>query len=78
MGHRCYLGMKHPFQNMCDHFNDKAEKRRPPSHFSGHDVYEMVKNVHVVLDKRKREKKGKKGKKVVVEEDEMWKKQSIF
>jgi hypothetical protein len=63
---------------MCDHFNGKAEKRHPPLHFSGHDIYEMVKNVHVILSKRKREKKGKKGKKVVVEEDEMWKKQSIF
>jgi hypothetical protein len=78
MGHRRYLGMKHPFRNMCDHFNGKAEKRRPPPHFSGHDVYEMVKNVHVVLGKRKGEKKGKRGKKVVVEEDDMWKKQSIF
>jgi hypothetical protein len=56
---------------MCDHFNGKAEKRRPPPYFLGHDV-------HVFLGKRKREKKGKKGKKVVVEKDEMWKKQSIF
>jgi hypothetical protein len=63
---------------MCDHFNGKAEKRRPPPQFSGRDVYGMVKNVHVVLSKRKRKKKRKKGKKVIIEEDEMWKKQSIF
>jgi hypothetical protein len=56
MGHRRYLGMKHPFRNMCDHFNGKAKKRHPPPYFSGHDAYEMVKNVHVVLGKRKREK----------------------
>jgi hypothetical protein len=38
---------------------------------TGHEVYEMVKDVYVVLGKRKRTDKN-------TEEDDMWKKQSIF
>jgi hypothetical protein len=45
--------MKHPFWNMKDQFNGNTEKRHPPPHFIGHEVYEMVKNVHVILSKRK-------------------------
>jgi hypothetical protein len=30
MGHRHYIPMKHPFQNMKDQFNGNTEKRRPP------------------------------------------------
>jgi hypothetical protein len=56
---------------MKDQFNGNTEKRRPPPHLTGHEVYEMVKNVHVVLGKRKRTAKSN-------EEDDMWKKQSIF
>jgi hypothetical protein len=37
-----------------DQFNGKTEKRLPPSHLIGHEVYDMVKDVHVILDKRKR------------------------
>jgi hypothetical protein len=54
MGHRCYIPMKHLFQNMKDQFNGNTEKRSPPPHLIGHEVYEIVKNVHVVLGKRKR------------------------
>jgi hypothetical protein len=54
MGHRCYIPMKHQFQSMKDQFNGNTEKSRPPPHLTGHEVYEMVKDVHVVLDKRKR------------------------
>jgi hypothetical protein len=39
---------------MKDQFNGNTEKRRPPPHLIGHEVYEMVKDVHVVLGKRKR------------------------
>jgi hypothetical protein len=60
-----------PFQNMKDQFNGNTEKRHPPPHLIGHEVYEMVKNAHVVLSKRKRTAKNNK-------EDDMWKKQSIF
>jgi hypothetical protein len=51
--------------------NLRIMKRCPPPHLTGHEVYEMVKNVHVVLGKRKRTAKNN-------EEDDMWKKQSIF
>jgi hypothetical protein len=46
--------MKHPFQSMKDKFNGNTEKKCPPPHLTGHEVYEMVKDVHVVLGKRKR------------------------
>jgi hypothetical protein len=54
MGHRCYIPMKLSFQSMKDKFNGNNEKRHPPPHLTGHEVYEMVKDVHVVLGKRKR------------------------
>jgi hypothetical protein len=71
MGHRRYISMKHQFYSMKDQFNGNTEKRHPPPHLTGYEVYEIVKDVHVVLGKRKRT--GKK-----IEEDVMWKKQSIF
>jgi hypothetical protein len=55
---------------MKDQFNGNTERRRPPPHLIGHEVYEMVKDVHVVLGKQKRTGKNTK--------DDMWKKQSIF
>jgi hypothetical protein len=63
--------MKHQFQSMKDQFNGNTEWRHPPLHLTGHEVYEMVKDVYVVLGKRKMTGKN-------TEEDEMWKKQSIF
>jgi hypothetical protein len=63
--------MKHLFRSMKDQFNDNTEKRHPPPHLTGHEVYEMVKVVHVVLGKRKRTSKN-------TEKDDMWKKESIF
>jgi hypothetical protein len=71
MGHQRYIPKKHQFCNMKDQFNGKIEKRRPPPHLTCHDVYEMVKDVHIVLGKRKRTDKN-------IEEYDMWKKQSIF
>jgi hypothetical protein len=53
----------------CPHCN--TEKRHPPPHFTGHEVYEMVKDVHVVLAKRKRTGTNTGG-------DDIWKKQPIF
>jgi hypothetical protein len=46
--------MKHQFWNMNDKFNGKTEKRHPPPHLTSHEVYEKVKDVHVVLGKQKR------------------------
>jgi hypothetical protein len=56
---------------MKDQFNGNTEKRRPPPHLTGHEVYEMVKNVHVILGKQKRTVKNN-------EEDDIWRKRSIF
>jgi hypothetical protein len=39
---------------MNDQFNDKTEKRHPLPHLTNHEVYEIVKNVYVTLDKWKR------------------------
>jgi hypothetical protein len=71
MGHRHYIPMKHPFRSMKDKFNGNTEKRHPPPYLTGHEVYEMVKDVHAVLGKQK--KTGKN-----TGEDDMWKKQSFF
>jgi hypothetical protein len=38
--------------------NDNTEKRHRPLHLTCHEVYEMVKDVHVVLGKRKRTDKN--------------------
>jgi hypothetical protein len=56
---------------MKDQFNGNTERRHPPSHLTGHEVYEMVKDVHVLPVKQKRTGKN-------TEKDDMWKKQSIF
>jgi hypothetical protein len=56
--------MKHKFQSMKNQFNGNTEKRRPPPHLTGHEIYEMVKDVHVVLGKRKITGKN-------IEEDDM-------
>jgi hypothetical protein len=62
--------MKHQLRSMKDQFHGNTEKRHPPPHLTGHEVYEMVKDIHIVLDKRKRTGKN-------TEEDNMWMKQSI-
>jgi hypothetical protein len=56
---------------MKDQFNGNTERSHPPPHLIGHEVYEMVKDVHVVLGKQKKTGKNTK-------EDNMWKKQLIF
>jgi hypothetical protein len=71
MRHRRYIPMKHQFQSMKNPFNGNTKKMCPPSHLTSHEVYEMVKDVHVILGKQKRT--GKK-----TEKDDMWKKQLIF
>jgi hypothetical protein len=39
---------------MKNKFNGNNKKRHPPPHLTGHEVYEIVKDVHIVLGKRKR------------------------
>jgi hypothetical protein len=64
MGHQRYIPMKHQFQSMKNQLNRNTEKRRPPPHLTGHEVYEMVKDIHVVLGKQKMTDKN-------TEEDDM-------
>jgi hypothetical protein len=71
MGYRRYIPMKQQFRSMKDEFNGNTERRSPPPHLTGHEVYEMVKDVYVVLGKQKRIDKK-------TELDDMWKKESIF
>jgi hypothetical protein len=54
MGRGHYIQMKHPFRSMKDKFNGNSEKRQTPPHLTGHEVYEIVKDVHVVFGMRKR------------------------
>jgi hypothetical protein len=65
---------------MKDQFNGDTEKRRPPPHLKGHEVYEMVKDVHVILRLKMSMLSlvSKKGPTRNTEEDNMWKNQSIF
>jgi hypothetical protein len=56
---------------MKDQFNGNTEKKCPPPHLTGHEVDEMIKDVHVVLGKWERTGNN-------IEEDDMWKKHSIF
>jgi hypothetical protein len=56
MGHWHYIPMKHQFQNMKDQFDGNTEKRYPPPHLTSHEVYEIVKDVHVILGKCYRQK----------------------
>jgi hypothetical protein len=67
VGHPRYNPMKHQFRSMKGQFSGNTEERHPPPHLTGHEVYEIVKDVHVVLSKRKRTGKN-------TEEDDMWKK----
>jgi hypothetical protein len=71
MRHRCYIPMRHPFRSIKDKSNGNTEKRCPPPRLTGLEVFEMVKDVHVVLGKQKRTGKN-------TDEDDMWKKQLIF
>jgi hypothetical protein len=71
MGHRRYITMKHQFGSMKDQFNGNTKNSHPPPHLICNEVYEMVKDVYVVPGKQKRTDKN-------TEEDDMWKKQSIF
>jgi hypothetical protein len=64
IGHRRYIPTKHQFQNMKDQFNGKTEKRSPAPHLTGHEVYEMVKDLHVFLGKQKKTDNN-------IEEDDM-------
>jgi hypothetical protein len=71
VGHQHYIPMKHQFRCIKDQFNGNTEKRHPPPNLIGLEVYQMVKDVHVVLGKKKMTGNN-------TEKDDMWRKQSIF
>ena len=70
MGHRRYLPLKHPLRKMKHLFDGMTEKRLPPRHNSGKEVYDQVKNINVVLGKRKRSPPN--------DENGVWHKKSIL
>ena len=53
MRHRRFLPRKHQYLNMDKQFDGTREKALPPRHFSRDDVHNQVKNINVVLGKRK-------------------------
>ena len=70
MGHRRYLPLKHPLRKMKHLFDGTIEKRPPPQHKSGKEVYDQVKHINVVLGKRKRSPPN--------DENGVWHKKSIL
>lgn len=69
--HRRFLRKHHPYRKLKQAFDGNTEERGPPTILSGEDVYEMVKDINVVLGKRKRTTKE-------TFTENPWKKQSIF
>jgi hypothetical protein len=53
IGHPCYIPIKHLFQSMKDKFNGNTEKRHPPPHLTGYEVYKMVRMSMFSLVSRK-------------------------
>ena len=71
LGHRRFLPKNHRYRKQKKAFDGNTEERSPPRVLTGQDVFEMVKDLKVVLGKRKRSNKDP-----VV--DGPWKKRSIF
>ena len=71
LGHRRFLPQNHRYRKQKKAFDGNTEERTPPRVLTGEDVYEMVKDLKVVLGKRKRSNNTP-----VV--DGPWKKRSIF
>jgi hypothetical protein len=76
MGHHRFLPEKHPLRKKGLHWKRKADHRtKPPPHFKGEEIFEMVKDLRVVF--------GKGDGSELVPHDAtgrapMWKKKSIF
>jgi hypothetical protein len=74
MGHHQFLPVKHPIRKRGKHFKGQADHRTKPMHRSGRKVFDMEKNIEVVLAKGP-------GSQPVTSENgmtPMWKKKSIF
>ena len=51
MGHRKWLEMKDPWRNDKKNFNGRIERRQKPRELTGHEVYEIVRDLEVVAGK---------------------------
>ena len=69
MRHRRFLRRAHPYRKMKKQFDGEKEDGSAPRHLRGHEVYDMVKDLDVVLGK---------GRKLRAHEKNTWKKRSIF
>jgi hypothetical protein len=49
MGHRRFLPIKHQVRKKGKHFKGQADHRTKPMHRSGRKVFDMVKDIEVVL-----------------------------
>ena len=73
LGHRRFLPRDHPYRRLKQAFDGDTEERPPPQILFGEDVYDMVKNVNEVLEKRKQSDSTEESFK-----ENHWKKKSIF
>jgi hypothetical protein len=80
MGHRRFLGKKHPYQAMNCQFNGEKENRETPLHVTGDVVHLKVKDIKTIEELPKLTEKtlGKKKKRDDEEEEGMWNKKSIL
>ena len=74
MGHHRFLPIKHPLRRRHAHYGGKADHRTKPRHHCGKMIFEMVKDIKVVVVK------GPGGKSVQSDNGHapMSKKKSIF
>jgi hypothetical protein len=49
MGHRRFLPIKHQVRKKGKHFKGQADHRTKPMHRSGREVFDMLKDIEVVL-----------------------------
>jgi hypothetical protein len=81
MGHRHFLGKKHPYRAMDCQFNGEKENREAPLHVTGDLVHLKVKDMKIIEELPKLNEKtlGKRKKRDGEEEEEgMWNKKSIL
>jgi hypothetical protein len=60
MGHRRFLMKQHKYRKMEEEFNNELESEGAPKHYSRKLVFEIVKNIHVVFGKGKKQKRKEK------------------
>jgi hypothetical protein len=80
MGHRRFLGKKHPYRAIDCQFNGEKENREAPLHVTGDLVHSKVKDIKTIEELPKLIEKtlGKRKKQDGEEEEGMWNKKSIL